>query len=98
MTGKAKRNKRVRKPGDDEFGLQPRLARLKPAGKRKGKGRPKKGKGGKSRGTKAANDNTLEEQIRTHAGNFLRACDKKPWDPIPHSAKTKAALGLVKKW
>jgi hypothetical protein len=98
MTDKAKRNKRVRKPGDDEFGLQPRLARPKPAKKRKGKGKPRKGKGNKSRGAKAASDNAIEEQIRTHAASFLRECDKKPWDPIPHSAKTKAALDLVKKW
>jgi hypothetical protein len=98
MTSKAKRNKRVRKPGDDEFGLQPRLTRRKTAKKkRKAKGKPRKGNGSKGRGSKAKKDNTLE-QIRTHAGTFLGEYDKKPWDPIPHSAKTNATLELVKKW
>jgi hypothetical protein len=95
LINKPKRTKRVRKPGDDEFGLQPRLTRRKTTGKRKGK--PKKGKKSRGRRTKAKKDDAIE-QIRTKAGDFLRACDKAPWDPIPHSAKTSAALDLVKKW
>lgn len=38
------------------------------------------------------------ELIRTNAGRFLRECDKKPWEPTPHSAKTKATLDLITKW
>ncbi|KAK4152647.1 P-loop containing nucleoside triphosphate hydrolase protein [Chaetomidium leptoderma] len=94
---KAKRTKRVRNPGDDEFGLQPRLAQRKRKGRRKAnKGAKTKGRGSR-KGAKAQKDATVEE-IRAHARDFLRECDKKPWDPVPHSAKTSAAMNLVKKW
>ena len=92
----AKGNKRVRKPGDDEFGLQPRLAR--PRATKKPAGGARKGRK-KSRGSRrGAKKNGTIKRIQTNASSFLRECDKKPWSPIPHSAKTAAALGLVKKW
>lgn len=96
----SKRNKRVRKPGDDEFGLQPRLAQPKAAGKRKRKGkRNGKGKNGKkNKGQTAKKKDDTVERMRENAGSFLRMCDKKPWEPVPHSAKTRATLDLVRKW
>lgn len=90
LSSKANRKKRARKPGDDEFGFQPRLSQQKKAQKRR------KSKRGKGRRTKADKDGS--RKIRTNAGEFLRACDESPWDPIPHSAKTRATMALVHKW
>ena len=93
----AKGNKRVRNPGDDEFGLQPRLARPRATKRPKGgagKGRKKNGR----RSRQGAKKNDTTKRIQINASGFLRECDKKPWSPIPHSAKTAAALGLVKQW
>ncbi|KAK3296331.1 SNF2 family N-terminal domain-containing protein [Chaetomium fimeti] len=92
FSSKGKRIKRMRKPGDDEFGIQPRLTQRKKA--RRGRRKAKKSKG---RRAKAKKDDA-ERRIRTNAGGFLRACDTKPWDPIPHSAKTRATMDLVNKW
>ncbi len=95
----AKAHKRVRKPGDDEFGLQPRLAQPRVTKKSKGgagKGKRKNNRGSRQ-GAEAKNNGTIK-RIQTNASNFLRECDKKPWNPVPHSAKTAAALGLVKQW
>ncbi|AEO57331.1 hypothetical protein MYCTH_2117854 [Thermothelomyces thermophilus ATCC 42464] len=93
-----KRMKRVRKPGDDEFGLQPRLVR----GKKTNKGgkRRNKSKSGTKRSSQRAKSkrNNEIEQIRTNAGAFLKECDTRPWDPIPHSAKTRATMDLIAKW
>jgi hypothetical protein len=103
---KAARNKHVRKPGDDEFGLQPRLAQVKPRpnkkpAKRRAGNKSKSRRDGKRSSAKTSqpqpSDATLQ-QIRTNAGLFLRACDAEPWKPIPHSAKTKATMELVAKW
>ena len=95
LSDNTKRTKRVRKPGDDEFGFQPRLSqRKKDTGKKARKG--KKVKKGKGRRAKTKKDDT--EKIRSNAGAFLGACDKRPWDPIPHSAKTRATMALVNKW
>jgi len=101
-TIKAKRNKRVRKPGDDEFGLQPRLTREKTAGNKKQAGRKagnrtKGRRGGNAKGSRIKGKDTIE-QIRTNAGVFLRSCDSRPWAAVPHSAKTEATLRLVKEW
>ncbi|KAK4106971.1 hypothetical protein N658DRAFT_37157 [Parathielavia hyrcaniae] len=101
LTSSVARKKHDRCPGDDELGWQPRLARPRttPKGK-KGKrsatgNRAPKGKKGK--GKKAKKDiNSLV--IRTHAGKFLTACDREPWKAIPHSAKSRAALDLVRRW
>ncbi len=94
----SKGQKRVRKPGDDEFGLQPRLAQprvTKKPGRCVGKGT--KSNRGSRQGAKAKKNGTIK-RIQTNASNFLRECDKKPWNPIPHSAKTAATLDLVKQW
>ncbi|KAK4124057.1 hypothetical protein N657DRAFT_440432 [Parathielavia appendiculata] len=59
-------------------------------------------KGTESRkGRKAKKDLVRVEQIRNPAGDFLKAGDKEPWNIIPHGAKSRAALDLVrsgKKW
>ncbi|KAL2170578.1 hypothetical protein VTG60DRAFT_4591 [Thermothelomyces hinnuleus] len=93
-----KRMKRVRKPGDDEFGLQPRLARGKKT--KKGGKRRNKAKSGTKRSSQRAKSkrNNEIEQIRTNAGVFLKECDARPWDPIPHSAKSRATMDLIAKW
>ncbi|KAH6841188.1 SNF2 family N-terminal domain-containing protein [Chaetomium sp. MPI-CAGE-AT-0009] len=97
MVSKTKRTKRVRKPGDDEFGNQPRLGQRKKARRRKRKA--KKGKKKKKNGRRAKVQKKDDaERMRTYAGQFLQACDKKPWYPIPHSAKTRATMDLVNKW
>ncbi|KAL2158191.1 hypothetical protein VTH06DRAFT_4759 [Thermothelomyces fergusii] len=93
-----KRIKRVRKPGDDEFGLQPRLTRgrkTNKGGKRKKKARSRVKRSPQGAGSRKNNG---IEQIRTNAGVFLKGCDAKPWDPVPHSAKTRAAMDLITKW
>lgn len=96
---KAKRTKRVRKPGDDEFGLQPRLTRPKPNKKRRRAAKTRRRGAGRKSGprTKAKKDVT-PELIKTNTAFFLRECDKKPWEPVPHGAKTRATLDLVSKW
>jgi hypothetical protein len=45
-----------------------------------------------------AKKDASRELIQTNADGFLRECDKKPWEPVPHSAKTRATLELVSKW
>ncbi|AEO69639.1 uncharacterized protein THITE_2024961, partial [Thermothielavioides terrestris NRRL 8126] len=99
--GKGTRYKRTRKPGEDEFGLQPLLDRQRTTRKRRGRargrGRGRKGQGSR-RKTRPKKKDVAEEQIRIHAGAFLRACDQEPWEPIPHGAKTKATLDLVQRW
>jgi hypothetical protein len=96
----AKREKGVRKPGDDEFGFQPRLGKRKKAQGRRGKAKKsKKGKQDKKGKVRQARTKQDEnEQIRSNASEFLKACDKRPWEPIPHSAKTKATMALVNEW
>ncbi|KAK4146878.1 P-loop containing nucleoside triphosphate hydrolase protein [Dichotomopilus funicola] len=86
--------KRVRKPGDDELGIQPRLNPKTPVKKAKRGGKKRAAKG-KKRAIKGAG--TLRH-VGRNAGTFLRDCDKRPWEPIPHCAKTKAAIDLILKW
>ncbi|KAH6627566.1 SNF2 family N-terminal domain-containing protein [Chaetomium tenue] len=97
LSTKDKRKKRFRKPGDDEFGLQPRLGQREKARKGRGKG-GKTTKGRKGKGRRARKKKDDIERIRGNAGVFLRECDKRPWDPIPHSAKTRETMALVNKW
>lgn len=110
-----------RKPGDDECGLQPKLAKQgtgrnsngrKRAGKRQGKKscgklgnqrlsqakdkKPRRARSGEIIDKPDADDGI--RQMRANAGIFLQKCDQQPWDPVPHSAKTRAALELVQKW
>ncbi|GAB1320862.1 DNA repair protein RAD16 [Madurella fahalii] len=100
--GKQRTATQRRKPGDDECGLQPRLAagaankdgRRKNSAKRKSKstGRRERGK------IKKARTDDGMGPMRANARAFLRRCDEEPWNPIPHGVKTRAALELVQKW
>jgi hypothetical protein len=93
--------KRSRYAGDDEFGLQPQLTQQRKTTRRKGKKKgptSKKNKGRGSRKGKKAKKDVTAEQSRSNAASFLKECDKAPWNPIPHSAKSRAAMDLVKKW
>lgn len=87
-------NKRVRKPGDDELGIQLRLDSKTQVKKRKrgGKKRPVKGK------KRAIKGGGLLRYVKSNAGAFLRKCDKTPWEPISHGAKMKAAIDLILGW
>ncbi|KAH6625089.1 SNF2 family N-terminal domain-containing protein [Chaetomium sp. MPI-SDFR-AT-0129] len=86
--------KRVRKPGDDELGNQPRLNPKTQSSKARRGGRKRTAKGKKG-AVKVAGS---LKRVKRNAGAFLRECDKTPWEPIPHCAKTKAAIDLILKW
>ena len=104
-----RRKNKPRRPGDDEFGVQPRMGR--PALHKKRNGRrfgentkklqkPKKNKRGGKASQKPSAKKMTGKRSETHVnvGKFLAACDSQPWNPVPHSTKTKAALDLVRKW
>ncbi|KAK3944337.1 SNF2 family N-terminal domain-containing protein [Diplogelasinospora grovesii] len=86
-----------RGPGDDGNGFQPKLDG-------QGKIRTDKTKKRKARGSKKAQKGTsgahekVPKQLHANAGKFLHKCDKAPWEPIPHSAKTKKTLELICEW
>lgn len=114
----SRRKNKPRRPGDDEFGVQPRMrgsvSRKKRNGRRSAENATKpqssrKNKRGGKRSQKSstkknvggeAPKKTLTKPSETHMNvqKFLAACDLQPWNPIPHSTKTKAALDLVRKW
>jgi hypothetical protein len=93
--------KRSRYAGDDEFGLKPLLTQRRKTTRGKGRKKGTTSKNNKGRGSrkgKKAKRDATAEQTRSNAANFLKACDKAPWNPIPHSAKSRAAMDLVAKW
>ncbi|KAL2263920.1 hypothetical protein VTK26DRAFT_4301 [Humicola hyalothermophila] len=90
-----------RKPGDDEFGLQPTLSSRRVSSKPAPRGARGKGMSRaqlRRRKAKKRKKKDLTDKVRDNTAKFLRVYDRVPWNPIPHSAKTKAAMELVRQW
>ena len=86
--------------------MQPSLGTRPAPRKNTRKTNPRKNKTNKSQGAKktarkakkAKKKSDPTERIGANTKVFLGECDKEPWNPIPHSAKTRAAMDLVRKW
>ncbi|KAK0670666.1 SNF2 family N-terminal domain-containing protein [Cercophora samala] len=97
--------------GDDDVGTQPRFAiyqqttgkeTMKKSRRRKSTSRKGTSGRNKPRPKKKSNQKRgmpqTVQRTRLNALKFLKKVDSCPWEPVPHSAKTKATIDLVNKW
>ncbi|KAK4639790.1 hypothetical protein QC761_711460 [Podospora bellae-mahoneyi] len=100
--------------GDDDNGFQPRFSKHQETTRKGTKKKARRAKSGKKKrhpskrrkATKANNKGGKQkrqtvqtvQQTRANTLNFMKGVDSHPWDPVPHSAKTKATLDLIDGW